>query len=311
MDQNFFAQTMPLFDSRTNYRTQLFSAAARRRHPPLVAIGASCRGPRSAGSAGTASPAAPFAPAYGLLSCRCGCVGKTPTLTGALKTQEVVPRVRKATPKELFREKDAKLSQLMWEEQVARLELRCSEQEKRVDLALSKPSHRLQRSDVPEWSFEGTPSQRERPHRFPTVPKSKAMHSPQASGAPESLTGRRGKRTSPRDLHHKRDEAQTHNTVLVEPLPTQLCVRDSELLRALQRAEARIYELEMEAPSSKSAVADNRSDSGSKCLQKHNSVGVSELSAAPLTRSTADADQLHPESKPAGYTHLCRNLVIM
>ncbi|KPI87937.1 hypothetical protein ABL78_2976 [Leptomonas seymouri] len=311
MDQDMFVQRLPLFDSSTSYRPQLLTTTTRRRHPSLVAIGSSCRVTRSADSAGAAPSIAPFAPSYRVLSCHGARPTRAPRTAGPLRSQDAVPRARKTTQRELSTERGADLSQLIWEEQVARLELQCREQERRVDLALFTRAHRWRCREAPESASESLSSPMEDLHKFPTVPKIKATRSPKVYAGSESLPGRRDRWTSLRDLDDEKNKDTTPPLACAQPLPTLLYARDSELLRALQRAEARIYELEAEASSLRSSTTANHREAESECSPKRCSMDAFDLSAASPVSSTLNPDEPHQESQPAGYIHVCRNLVII
>lgn len=313
MDGGMFAQTMPWPSSVSNYRGELMMASTRRRHPALVAIGSSCTVPRSAGDAGFSPSVSSFASTCGLLGCHGSRVAQRPASTKSFSAHQPFPCERRSTQKVASGTRDANLSQLVWEEQVARLQLRCREQERRIDLALSKPAQLAYCFRVPGRARASTLLNGARPHRFPAVAKGSVAQRHPVCDTARPLTGERGAEWSTRRAHRgKKNEKAGTPAGSCEATPRTLYVRDSDLLRALQRAEARIRELETRSLPSQDAGAERRMSSDFTCgREKCRNSAAPRLLAALSGDTSGHVSDPEPSGEAASYAYLCSNLVLM
>lgn len=279
MEEDLFTQTMPLFGTRPHSHTAVSMATTRRQHSALVAIGSSCRPPRSVKSASGTPSANPFAPTYELLRYRGDYVRRESTSPGSLAPQRVLPRTFKSDQRALFLDKRAKMCQLLYEEQIARLELRCREQEKRVDLALSKSSFQPCSSQFEKRISRRTP-----------------------------FTKRSSHRLSPAEV--KATERTPPAAALSEPPSASYYVRDSELLRALQRAEARVCELETQKNSQHSVLTCSHGLTSSACTVRP-TIGEAINNTAFSKSHAVEAQQKNSCGQLDSYTSFSQRLVIL
>ncbi|KAG5508797.1 hypothetical protein JKF63_05296 [Porcisia hertigi] len=179
----------------------------------------------------------------------------------------------------------SRLSQLISAEQITRWRLRCEEQEERVEIALAKPPLRvlLPHTDVTAaYSLReerderlgiGACSRPYLPLSEPVCAVSDEAHSLCAGRRWKKMEGGCSLRRS--EGLQEPSSSEPRDTVSASVLAY---VRDSELLRALQRAEARISELEAGTMPTTSASSDEKN-------------GMNALS-----RTAKPQDSLHPGS---------------
>ncbi|CAC9475439.1 conserved hypothetical protein [Leishmania infantum JPCM5] len=260
MSQEMLAESLPLFRAAGHRSSDVIPAAAQRRNPFIVAIGSSCGVQRAAD--GTASP---FISALAPSVCQRSKTCSVTTAHRHLFSRSAGPR----RPSEQRCGGNRRLpwrthfSQLLSEEQITRWRLRCEEQEERVEIALAKPSCRVlfSHADVTAArSARGQGDERlgcdaySRPH----LPRAELVCAT-ANEAHSLRAGRRRIKTKKHCSSGRSGGLQEHPTSETQnttSAPAPLYVRDSELLRALQRAEARIKQLEAGTVSQASAPWD-------------------------------------------------------
>ncbi|KAG5508960.1 hypothetical protein GH5_06179 [Leishmania sp. Ghana 2012 LV757] len=259
MPQDMAPQAAPLFRAGGRRSCDVFPSASKRHNPFIVVLGSSCGVQRAADDTvfpfmgGLAPSACPRGKS--LLAAP---VHRHPFFARSLGPQRPGGqrccgswRSSGCTP----------LSQLLSEEQVTRWMLRCEEQEERVEIALAKPSCRVLLSHAHSTlAFSSREGDDERlgygSHSRPHLPPSEPVR-PTADKTHSGCTGGRRTKTKRQCCStrsgglHEQPSSEAQDTASA---PTLLYVRDSELLRALQRAEARVKELEAstapEAPGS-------------------------------------------------------------
>lgn len=304
---------MPLFGAGPNYRAQLSAASKREKQPPLVAIGSSCRVARAADDTDVLASAEPFAHTYGHSTSRDKILAHKPLGTRSMDVSRAFPRVRKHhTMLASSHKKSTTLIPIFWEEQVARLKLQCSEQEARVSLALFILSQHQQRTQGLQKTAQDAMRQQQPSHSFPTVRKSKEMHSTPACSETPLMTGRRGRWTSLQtSIAERRNGERDDSRRSPASPPAPLVVKDSELLRALQRAEARIRELEM-AAQPRSAAQTNVTASNQNAQVRQSNENdtwptLAALSEPSIVVSSGVAANVDVEN----YPYLCGNLIVL
>ncbi|KAG5482012.1 hypothetical protein LSCM1_05726 [Leishmania martiniquensis] len=249
MPQDMAAQAAPPFHAAGRRSCDVFPSAAQRQNPSIVAVGSSCGVRRAADD--TTSP---FTGALAPSVCpRSKSLLAAPAHRRPLSARSMEPR--RPNGKRCSGSGGwswtTNLSQLLSEEQSTRWRLRFEEQEERVEIALAKPSCRVLLSHVHATSGLSSREQdREHPGyglcSRPNLPPSEPICAKAHKSHPWH-TG--GKRTKTRKHFCSRRSGGLHDHPSSEAqdtasAPAPLYVRDSELLRALQRAEARIKELE-------------------------------------------------------------------
>jgi hypothetical protein len=312
MEPDTFAQTMPLFGTRGNCRSELITATSRRQHPALVAIGSSCRVPHSAGGICASPSASRFEPSYRLLNCYSSKVAQRQTWARSAESQLPFPRVRRDHVRGSSHGKTADVNQLVCDEQIARLKLLCSEQEERVDIALSRPRCPQCLSGVDKELGASVPRPTKPPHSFPSVANGKGTHAPGVDEALKAAVGRRGGQASPQNRRAAKKQGAPHTQCAVESSPPPCYVRDSELLRALQRAEERIRELESGLLSPAGRKDKNPTSANSACTQLPDNEDAQRLPEDALQSGAVDNDMCRRLGGRANnYPYRYQSLVIL
>lgn len=280
MEQNSFAQTMPHFRARPYSRAQVSSATVPRRQPAFLAVGSACHSQRFAACPGRVPSAPPMTASHELIHGRGGCAGQYTTFPRFQEMREPLPHTHKSVVRPASSGRGAKLRQLLWEEQVARLELQYKEQERRVDLALSKPGHQALRSSPRfDEGSQRAPQGRRKLHLYSPAEKKAPASSPSCFASPN-------------------------------PSAALFYVRDSELLRALQRAEARVRELELRSAFSQHTGAEPQTSQSTNCAQMRSIAGTAPEEISAKNGAFGDPDEKRC-AEEMGYTPFCTQLVVL
>ncbi|SYZ64372.1 hypothetical_protein (plasmid) [Leishmania braziliensis MHOM/BR/75/M2904] len=249
MSQNMLAETVPLFGAAGRRSYDVFPTAAQRRHPFIMAIGSSCNVQRA-----TDGTTYPFISALAPSVCP-----RSRAYSAATAHQQPLSS-RSAGPRRSNERRcggsrrlswNTHFSQLLSEEQITRWRLRCKEQEERVEIALAKPSCWVLFSDAHTTAAH---SSRERgsaclscgAYSRPRLPRSEPVCA-MVNEVHSLGAGRRRIKTKKHCSSGRSGDFQeqpSSGTRDAASATAPLHVRDSELLRALQRAEARIKQLE-------------------------------------------------------------------
>ncbi|CAG9572125.1 conserved hypothetical protein [Leishmania major strain Friedlin] len=287
MPQKMLAESLPLFRAARHRSCDVIPAPTQRRNPFIVAVGSSCGVQRAAD--GTASP---FISALAPSVCQRSKTCSVPTAHRQLFSS------RSAGPQRPSEQRcggsrrlswRTHLSQLLSEEQITRWRLRCEEQEERVEIALAKPSCRVVFSQVDVAAARSALGQGDErlgcgAYSRPHLPRSELVCAT-ANEAHSLRAGRRRIKTKKHYSSGRRGGLQEHPTSETQntaSAPGPLYVRDSELLCALQRAEARIKQLEAGIVLQASAPWD-----------KENTMSASSSTMAK-PQASAFLDTIHP-----------------
>lgn len=249
MSEEMLAESLPLFRAAGHRSGDVIPAAAPRRYPFIVAVGSSCCVQRAAD--GTTSP---FISALAPSACQKSKTSSAPSGHRHLFS------ARSVGPRRLSEQRSGgcrrlswstQLSQLLSEEQITRWRLRCEEQEERVEIALAKPSCWVLLPHVDVTAARSGRGQGD--ERLgcgacarPQLSLSELVCAT-ANEAHSLRSDRRRIKTKKHCSSGRSGGLRGHPTSEIQntaSAPAPLYVRDSELLRALHRAEARIKQLE-------------------------------------------------------------------
>ncbi|GET93879.1 hypothetical protein, conserved [Leishmania tarentolae] len=248
MSQGMLAELVPFFRAAEHRSCDAIPAAGQRRNPFMVAIGSSCG---VQGAAGGTSPL--FISSLTPAVCQRSKTCSLPTAHRHLFARSAAPR--RPTEQHCGGSRRSSwrthLSQLLSEEQISRWKLRCEEQEARVEIALAKSSWWLLFPHIDVTAGRSAREQGDEPLGYGTLSRPHLPRSELVCAATDEAhswgAGRRRIKTKRQCSsgystgRQKHPSSETQNTASA---PTSLYVRDSDLLRALQRAEARIKQLE-------------------------------------------------------------------